>query len=198
MTLYIPADNEARVITSYAKATGVATHDAWDNGAGVSDGEDWILFPTAPMDTTTKANIQTEVEDGIAAKLESMGVILEDTTMATLASQTSFTLAAGSDDDDAYNGCLAVITDAATATQRAVGRISDYTGSTKTVTLAEDPAVFTMAATDKVLIIPGTEGLNTALTESYGTDGSPLTVAELLYRINYCRNLHARLCHCSH
>lgn len=78
---------------------------------------------------------------------------LNTTTIATLASQTSFTLTAGSADDDAYNNMLIVITDSATATQKAVGTISDYVGSTKTVTLASDPGIFTMAVGDNVDII---------------------------------------------
>ena len=72
--------------------------------------------------------------------------------IATLASQTSFTLGQGSADDDAYNNCTIVISDQATTIQKCVGRISDYTGSTKTVTLAADPGIFTMAAGDNVQI----------------------------------------------
>jgi hypothetical protein len=80
-------------------------------------------------------------------------LLMVDTTIATLASQTSFTLAAGSADDDAYNNCTIVIEDVSTATQKAVGIISDYTGATKTVTLKYDPAIFTMTTTDKVYIL---------------------------------------------
>uniref|UniRef100_A0A6M3ME60 Uncharacterized protein n=1 Tax=viral metagenome TaxID=1070528 RepID=A0A6M3ME60_9ZZZZ len=80
-------------------------------------------------------------------------LLMVDTTIATLASQTSFTLTAGSADDDAYNNCTIVIEDVSTATQKAVGLISDYTGATKTVTLKYDPGIFTMAATDKVYIL---------------------------------------------
>ncbi len=83
------------------------------------------------------------------------GLILQRTTIATLASQTSFTLAAGSADDDAYNSMVIVIEDATTGAQKAIGEISDYAGSTKTVTLARDPGVFTMATTDIVTIIAG-------------------------------------------
>lgn len=79
--------------------------------------------------------------------------LLQSTTIATLASQTSFTLTAGSADDDAYNGAIAVITDSATSTQKAVGTVSDYTGSTKTVTLSADPGIFTMAVGDTIEII---------------------------------------------
>lgn len=82
-----------------------------------------------------------------------VGAVL-DTTIATLASQTSFTLAAGSADDDAYNGCSLVCYDAASAVQMCIGVIEDYTGSTKTVTLAASPGVFTMAAKDNIAILP--------------------------------------------
>ena len=79
--------------------------------------------------------------------------LLQSTTIATLASQTSFTLTAGSADDDAYNGAVVVVTDAVTSTQKAVGAVSDYTGSTKTVTLSSDPGIFTMAVGDSIDII---------------------------------------------
>ena len=79
--------------------------------------------------------------------------LLVDTTIATLGSQTSFTLTAGSADDDAYNGSTIVIEDAATSDQKAVALISDYVGTTKTVTLSADPGIFTIAASDKVYIL---------------------------------------------
>ena len=79
--------------------------------------------------------------------------LLQSTTIATLASQTSFTLTAGSADDNAYNGAIAVITDQATSTQKAVGTVSDYVGATKTITLAVDPTIFTMAVGDTIEII---------------------------------------------
>jgi len=79
-------------------------------------------------------------------------LLLADTTIATLSTQTSFTLTAGSTDDDAYNNCTIVIEDVSTATQKAVGVVLDYTGSTKTVTLKEALA-FTIATTDKVYIL---------------------------------------------
>jgi len=79
--------------------------------------------------------------------------LLLNTTIATLATQTSFTLTAGSADNDAYNGGIIVVTDQSTATQKAVGTISDYVGSTKTITLSADPAIFTMAVGDTVDIL---------------------------------------------
>jgi len=75
-----------------------------------------------------------------------------NTTIATLSTQTGFTLEDGSADNDAYNGCPVVVHDLASAIQVCVGYISDYVGSTKTVTLSADPGVFTMAAGDNISI----------------------------------------------
>ena len=80
-------------------------------------------------------------------------LLMVDTTIATLSSQTSFTLAAGSTDDNAYVNCTIVIEDVSTSTQKAVVVISAYTGASKTVTLKYDPAIFTMATTDKVYVL---------------------------------------------
>ena len=79
------------------------------------------------------------------------GAIL-DTTIATLASQTSFTLEDGSSDNDAYNGSVCIIHDLASAVQIAQGVVTDYVGSTKTVTLGFDPGIFTMAAGDAPIV----------------------------------------------
>ena len=98
-------------------------------------------------DTTAADNLESEY-DGVG-----YGQVLQRTTIATLASQTSFTLTAGSADNDAYNGCIIVIQDVTTAAQKAVAVVLDYTGATKTITLLTDPAVFTMAATDIVTLI---------------------------------------------
>lgn len=81
-------------------------------------------------------------------------IAVQTTTIATLASQTSFTLSAGSSDDDAYNNWAVAVIDQSTAEQRALGIVNDYTGSTKTVTLRTDPAIFTMAAGDTVVLLP--------------------------------------------
>lgn len=80
-------------------------------------------------------------------------LLMVNTTIATLASQTSFTLTAGSADDNAYRNCTIVIEDAITSVQKAMGLVSAYTGASKTVTLKYDPGVFTIAATDKVYIL---------------------------------------------
>lgn len=75
-----------------------------------------------------------------------------NTTIATLASQTSFTLTAGPAEDDALNGMWALIHDVASAVQKSAVQILDYTGATKTVTLAAG-ATFTAAATDNISIM---------------------------------------------
>jgi hypothetical protein len=77
---------------------------------------------------------------------------LIDTTIATLASQTSFTLTAGPAEDDAINGFYAIIHDIASAVQISKVLVLDYTGSTKTVTLAAG-ATFTAAAGDNFSLI---------------------------------------------
>ncbi|HCZ47708.1 MAG TPA: hypothetical protein DCZ11_01735, partial [Gammaproteobacteria bacterium] len=60
----------------------------------------------------------------------------------------------GSADNNAYVGCVVYVHDVASAVQCCMGVVSAYTGSTKTVTLAADPGIFTMAATDNICILP--------------------------------------------
>lgn len=81
---------------------------------------------------------------------------IRDTYIATLSSQTVFTLAAGSGDDNAYNGCLVVIQAIGSGTRLCFGRISSYTGSTRTVGLDASPGIFTIAAGDNISILPPT------------------------------------------
>lgn len=83
------------------------------------------------------------------------GAIL-DTTIATLSSQTSFTLTNGPAENDALKGCVAVLHNVASAVQLGFGLISAYTGSTKTVTLAVG-TTFTAAAADNISIMPRTD-----------------------------------------
>jgi len=79
---------------------------------------------------------------------------LLNTSIATLASQTSFTLTTGPAEDDALNGMWIVVHDKASAVQMTWAVILDYTGSTKTVTLAASPAAtFTIAAGDNAAVM---------------------------------------------
>jgi hypothetical protein len=77
---------------------------------------------------------------------------LYNTTIATLASQTEFTLTAGPAEDDALNGMVLILHDVASSVQFSKGIVTDYTGSTKTVFLAAAPT-FTVAAGDNVSVM---------------------------------------------
>lgn len=79
---------------------------------------------------------------------------LLNTTIATLSSQTSFTLTAGPPDNDALVGCIAVIHDVASATQIKFGVVSAYAWTTRTVTLGSDSGIFIAAATDNISFYP--------------------------------------------
>ena len=115
-----------------------------------SDG-DWSGFAIA--DDSLEAIRDRGDAAWITGAGEPQPTTLQNTTIATLATQVSFTLSAGSADDDAYNGCIVVVEDSATATQKCIGRVLDYTGASKTITLEADPGVFTMAAGDTIDVI---------------------------------------------
>lgn len=104
------------------------------------------------VELSATPNTGTYVVYPVRSEIETKSDLMISTTIATLASQTSFTLTAGSADNDAYNRQLVVVTDAATSTQKARGIVSDYVGSTKTVTLTSALA-FTIAAGDSISII---------------------------------------------
>lgn len=121
------------------------------------------VFPTTlATDVTALKSVADDVKQMLGQK----------TTIATLSSQTNFTLTAGSADNDAYNGWAAYVIDQSTATQVALGVISDYVGSTKTLTLREDPGIFTMATGDTIILLPGklTDGVN--VTQIEGVDAT--------------------------
>jgi hypothetical protein len=100
------------------------------------------------------------------------GAVL-DTTIATLSTQTSFTLTSGPAEDDALNGMWCIIHDAASAVQLAWAQILDYTGSTKTVTLAAG-ATFTVAAKDNISVMYPVplQAATTGRTALVAADGS--------------------------
>lgn len=98
-------------------------------------------------DPPTRAELTTD-------KAEIMSMLGQKTTITGLSTQAVFNLSAGSADDDAYNGWGALVIDASTAGQTSLGVVSDYAGSTKTVTLCADPGVFTVANSDTIVLIP--------------------------------------------
>jgi hypothetical protein len=114
--------------------------------------QDLFNFPKASVDDTDGIGYWLKTNADVPTSQYS--VVKNRTTIATLASQTSWTLTGGSADDNAYNGWLVVVEDQASGDQKAVGVVEDYTGSTRTVTLRTDPAVFTMAIGDVVYLIP--------------------------------------------
>jgi hypothetical protein len=112
----------------------------------------WNHASTRALTELDEDNTTIDLDSTTVSASATVEYELNNTTIATLTTQTSFTLTDGSTDDDAYNDCIIIIEDASTADQKAWGVVGDYTGSTKTVTLRKDPGIFTMAATDKVYI----------------------------------------------
>jgi hypothetical protein len=114
-------------------------------------------LPSTAYDSSYYAAVNSEV----LAALGMTGLtklVAVNTTIATLATQTSFTLTDGSPDDNAYNTFIGIVSDATTAHQKAGIAISDWTASSKTLELQADPGIFTMAVGDMVTIfsIPST------------------------------------------
>lgn len=97
-----------------------------------------------------------------------------NTWIATLSSQTSFTLNEGPAEDNALKGCRVYIHDAASAVQGAFGVITAYTGATKTVTLAAGPT-FTIAAKDNLMVL--------APVDVYSIGGTAQTAGDIYARL---------------
>ncbi len=143
----------------------------------------WIIVSSVTVDSQTVNFIAATFQIGYP------DAVL-NTTIATLASQTSFTLTAGPAEDDALNGCQVVIHDVASAVQVGRAVILDYTGATKTVTLAAG-TTFTAAAGDNIAVLglaplqPTTDGrkLDVSTGGEAGVDwanvGSPATTVGL-------------------
>lgn len=107
-----------------------------------------------------------DILDGVVPPAD----LMLSTTINTVTSQTVLVLTAGSADNDVYNDQLVVITDASTSTQKARMLVSDYVGSTKTLTLASAPG-FTVAAGDSIAII-AVAGLTAAQRNQLALIGS--------------------------
>jgi hypothetical protein len=125
---------------------------------------------------TTRIHSDTTVIE--AAGASSAPDVLVATTIATLSTQTSFTLTAGSADNDAYNGMAAIFTDQSTSNQKWVCFVSDYVGSTRTVTLESAPG-FTIATGDSIAIMAA--GASTSLPPPAALAGAQ---ASQLTRVN--------------
>lgn len=79
-------------------------------------------------------------------------------------------------DDDAYNGCAIVFYDGSTEGQVSVCMISDYVGSTRTLTLKQAPT-FTVTTSDYVTIIGDPLGVPRS-EPAQGTPGATLSTVE--------------------
>lgn len=139
-------------------------------GNGYADNTDVsLVITTGTVDTVSAVGYVIEnftigrSAANSALKPVARATYLNDSTIATLATQTSFTLTAGSADDNAYNGQAFIFTDVTTATQKGIAFASDYVGATKTVTLEAAP-IFTIATTDLVTVVPA--GGSTSLPPS--------------------------------
>lgn len=81
------------------------------------------------------------------------GPILWQGSIQSAVSQTVLELGtSASADNDAYNGCLVRI-DNATGTKFKLAVIEDYDGTTRRITLRENPGIFTVATSDSVCIM---------------------------------------------
>lgn len=190
---------QSRVITGYVGSTDTATVDTWTTTPTGTIA--YAIYGTAPASTAspTPVNVVSMEGQSLSAKVgenfnvffqndgadttkvvddvggggaSSDAMLLQSTTIATLSTQTSFTLNAGSSDNDAYNGAILIFTDQSTSAQKSFVLVSDYVGSTKTITLAAAPK-FTVATGDAVKIYAAPKQLpESALT---GTSGGLLT-----------------------
>jgi hypothetical protein len=107
----------------------------------------WVVVASVTVDAATVNFVLATFTIGYE------GALL-NTTIAAYTSTDNFTLNAGSADNNAYNGCILVAHDVASAVQTQIGVIESYTGASKTVNLKADPGVFTMTANDNISIMP--------------------------------------------
>ncbi len=101
-------------------------------------------------------------------------------SIEALTDQNTFTLTSGeaSADDNAYVNCMIIVTDRTTRIQKALGHISGYTGSTRSIQLHDSPLAtgFTIAIGDSVEIFAtgafaNVGAINDAKVIGIGTSG---------------------------
>lgn len=143
-------------------------------GNGFATGVTYAGYCTLAIDSQNPTGFIGRVAIGKLATLKDLGVPLK-TTIATLASQTSFTLTSGSDQDDQYNDKIMAIVDADDSTRYEVVRPSNYTGSSRTVTLSSGTSSFTAAVGDTVLVYNVNHPATFASATNLATANSALT-----------------------
>lgn len=106
----------------------------------------------ATFDRTTDS-LQAIRDRGDAAWISDSSVLLS-AEIATVTSQTVFTLATGSDEDDCYNGQLVILYDDSNSDYPSVRYVTDYVGATRTLTIST-AADFTVGDDDSLRIMVG-------------------------------------------
>lgn len=142
--------------------------DNSDAGFYACGSQYWVVISAITVDSATVSFIAATFTIGYP------DAIL-NTSIASLANQTSFTLGAGPADDNALVGCICIIHDIASAVQIAQSVVSAYTGSTRTVTLAFDPGIYTISAKDNIAFFPGVN------VRSISEDKTAADNAELMF-----------------
>lgn len=120
--------------------------DNTDAGFYMSGQSYWVIVGPITVDAATVNFVSATFRIGYT------GALL-NTNAATINSQTSIAMDAGPGEDDALNGCTVVFHDLTTTEQIGHATITDYAGSTKTLTLAAG-ATFTVAVDDHISIFP--------------------------------------------
>jgi hypothetical protein len=116
-------------------------------------------IPTPNTTGVPDVNV-TEMNDSAADAVSlaalGAGLVLTSAVIETVTSQTQLVIPATADavQNDAYNGCIAVLIDADDANNKSFSLITDYVASTRTVTLANAPT-FTVTTADTITILAG-------------------------------------------
>jgi len=112
-----------------------------------------------------------ETQAAAAAAITASGLtanLLLSAEIATVTSQTVFTLATGSDKDDCYNDQTIILYDDSNSDYPSVRRVTDYVGATRTVTIDSAPD-FILGADDSVKILACTPTLASVWNNSSRT-----------------------------
>lgn len=137
-----------------------------DNAITASKYDESTAFPITAADTGSTQIFRTGADsdtgetlsDEIAALqtsvdgIQSGPFVLLDTTVSSVTTATSFVLAGGLATDDYYNGRKVIIVNNDDGTVRFEDEVSDYVGSSKTLTVGSTPS-FTVAAGDRVYVL---------------------------------------------
>jgi len=108
----------------------------------------YLLYVSATVNTTVYSSMIGTIKTSPLTTARDLGQ-MKKTTVASVNSQISIVLTAGSGDNNAYTGCQVLFEDS--DGDPSARHVTGYTAATKTLTFSEAPD-FTIAATDKVTI----------------------------------------------